>query len=109
MVLGDDPVDAFVVDVVGEVGGEDAVLAGDFVGHELLGELVEADFGGGADLHAEDVAAEGGEDLVLLDVDELLGEGGVVVADGGSLSTEDGGRTLEGGGAESHSCTSHCL
>ena len=109
LILRDDPVGAVEVDVVGEVLTEDAVLGGDLVGHELLDELVEADFSGGADLHAEDVTAVGSEDLVLLLVDELLGERRVIVADGGSLTAEDGCGTFEGSRTESHSCTSHVV
>ncbi len=107
LILGDDPVGTVVVDVVGEDLTEGAVLVRELVGHELLGEVVEADFGGSANLEAEDVAAVRLEDLVLLLVDELLGEGRVVVANGSGLSTEDGGGTLKGGCAEAHSCTSH--
>jgi hypothetical protein len=109
LVLGHDPISAVEVDVVGALDAHDAVLAGELVGHEALRELVEADLGRGADLHAEDVAAVRREDLALLLVDELLGEGRVVVAEGSGLSTKDGGRTLKGSGAEAHSCASHIV
>ena len=107
LILRDDPVGTVEVDVGGEHGGGNTVLAGDLVGHELLGDFVEADFSGSADLHAEDVFAVRSEDLILFLVDELLSEGVVVVSEGSSLSTEDSGRTFEGCGTESHSCTSH--
>eukprot|EP01084_Bolivina_argentea_P225882 381635_1 len=102
LVLGDDGSHVVERDRVGDGRDVASVLVRELVGHVLLHDVVEAELGGGAHLHAEDVAAEGVVDLADLLVDKLLRERRRVVAGGVRLATERRNRPGEGRCAEVH-------